>query len=85
MGGGYQIPPPTRLRNPQKMERKDCKSKQPEGMEDTRRTRPSELSKQDAYELTETEATSTGPRGLHQVLYIYIVAISLVCLWYPYL
>lgn len=39
------------------------------------RTRPSEsTTKQDAYELTETKAASTGYTGLPQVLSVYIIA-----------
>jgi hypothetical protein len=34
-------------------------------MEDSRRTRPSESTKQGPYELTETEAASTGPTWVY--------------------
>ena len=38
--------------------------KEPEGVEDTRRTRFSQSTELDSYELKGTEATSTGPKRL---------------------
>ena len=63
---------------------KDYKSQR---MENTRRTRASESTKQGTYELTETEVARTGPTWVlyiiiaiieRQVLYISIIAIGLV-------
>ena len=52
-------------------------------MEDTRRTRPSESTKQGSYELTETEAASTGPTWVcpRSFACIYNAAFTLVSLW----
>lgn len=49
-------------------------------MEDTKRTRPFELTEQGAYDLTENKEVVTGPRGVC-TRYIYIIAMSLVFLW----
>lgn len=50
------------------------------GMEDTRRTQPTESTKQGAYGLTETEAACTGPAGVCIRSLLYVVAVSLVFL-----
>jgi hypothetical protein len=42
-------------------------------MEDNRRARPSEPTKQSAYELTETEAISTGPPCIYTRATPYII------------
>lgn len=41
-------------------------------MEDTRKTRPSESSMQDAYELPKTEAASTGSEYICTKFFAYI-------------
>jgi hypothetical protein len=56
--------------------------KKSERMEDTKRTRPFEATKQDAFELTEAE---TGSMGLYQVLCIYFIAISFVLFCFVYM
>lgn len=47
------------LRVAGKRRRKECKNQR--GMDNTRKTRPSESTKQSTYELTETGKISTGP------------------------
>jgi hypothetical protein len=52
-------------------------------MEDIKKTRYSDSTKQGSYELTETEAACTHKAysGLHQVLSTHIIAFSFVSLW----
>lgn len=51
-------------------------------MKDTRRTRPSESTKQGTYELTEIEVASLGPTWVYIRSFAFnIIAISSVFLW----
>lgn len=49
------------------------KSENYEGLGDTRRTRPSKLTEQNSYELTEMEAASTGPTWAGTRSFVYIL------------
>ena len=50
---------------------------EPEGMEDPRRTRLSESTKQGAYEHTEAEAASAGPTRACTRAFVYVIAFTL--------
>lgn len=54
---------------------------EPEGMEETRRTRFSESIIQGALSSQRLKHIAQGKHGSAQVFYIYIVTVSLVFLW----
>jgi hypothetical protein len=66
------------LANQQKRKQKECKSQR--GCR-TPRTHSPPITDQNSYELTEMEAASTSCMSLHQILCVYIIALSLVVLW----
>lgn len=49
------------------------KSIEPEGMEDTRKTRPSKSTEQNSYELRDWSSKHKAERRLNQVLYIELL------------
>lgn len=68
------LPPPQSSGNSAEEEAE--RSSESEGLEDTKRTKLSESTEQDTYELTETGAASLGLHGLHQVLCAHMTAFT---------